>query len=813
MVSSSYIIIEDNSIRKGSVKIMAEEKNKLTAGADERTPSHPQYFSWINNTNEGSTEEQTLINLDYFRYLRDTYGMELEIYAWDAGNLDGSCGTYQLLGKSEKLYRQYPRGYAPISEAARKIGARMGVWCGPDGFGDTEESAAARYEQMVSLCRDHGFALFKMDAVCGGLEACHEDIFVRMMKECRKYSPDLVLLNHRLKLGRGMPYATTFLWQGAETYVDVHMCNEITAPHHRGYFASRGNVPGLLRLTEDHGVCISSCIDYFEDELIFQAFGRCLILAPEIYGNPWLMADSEQAALARIYNLHRRHRDILVNGMLLPGGTYPENSVARGSGVRRFIVMGNSTWENRTVHMRLDGEIGLWNCRRAVVCTHHPYEEYIGEFDYGNTVNVKIPPFRAVLVEVCDTNEADVMLTGCRYRVIHETAAGADRVEILSSSGDVRYSDGREIPEKLPTFDMAMRAPVKLASIDEKSCSPAPENGAKMLEVAMFSQDHDSLEARSLKRSGTTAIPEVQAARDSFFGQKTYLLRGPESRFAFDGREDTFFDGVSKTFFGGFRLDGGCLRLDLSKSVEADFIEFEYFDIDEDMDYEVKKQLIPPMCDYSTDLENWTQTTVEDILTLRRETAEILIHEVHNVVERSGRRRVVRYPIGGAVRYFRMPRPLDRIYRISLTKDGERIVPEDVKLNNLMPYKREVTYVKDVSIAVNINDWREGCYLSIALEGVHGAEGAYAVIEDEDKTLYGCPDRAPGYNSNIWECNMYLLDEVDHHYTYYFPLPRQLCGKNLTVHVVGVEIDHTDYGVDVYLCDGKLNERGKEIAF
>ncbi len=32
-------------------------------GADETTPSLAQYFSWINNTNEGATEKQTLINL------------------------------------------------------------------------------------------------------------------------------------------------------------------------------------------------------------------------------------------------------------------------------------------------------------------------------------------------------------------------------------------------------------------------------------------------------------------------------------------------------------------------------------------------------------------------------------------------------------------------------------------------------------------------------------------------------------------------------------------------------------------------------
>ena len=34
-------------------------------------------------------------------------------------------------------------------------------------------------------------------------------------------SPDLILLNHRLKLGKGLPHATTFLWGGAETYIDV----------------------------------------------------------------------------------------------------------------------------------------------------------------------------------------------------------------------------------------------------------------------------------------------------------------------------------------------------------------------------------------------------------------------------------------------------------------------------------------------------------------------------------------------------------------------------------------------------------------
>ena len=46
-----------------------------TAGADERTPSRSQYFSWVNSTNEGSTESQTLANIDYLKTAKK-YGIK-----------------------------------------------------------------------------------------------------------------------------------------------------------------------------------------------------------------------------------------------------------------------------------------------------------------------------------------------------------------------------------------------------------------------------------------------------------------------------------------------------------------------------------------------------------------------------------------------------------------------------------------------------------------------------------------------------------------------------------------------------------------
>ena len=794
---------------------MEEKKTKLTAGADEQTPSRSQYFSWINNTNEGSTEAQTLANLEYFGWLRRTYNMQLDIYAWDAGNLDGSAGTYQGFD-SPKMKAQYPRGYAPLAEAAEKIGTRLGVWCGPDGFGDTPEEAAARHELMVSLCRDYHFAEFKIDGVCGQLRPEKRENFVAMMKECRKYSPDLILLNHRLELGIGNPYATTFLWNGQETYVDVFVGNKCTAPHNRAYLFYRGNVPELQRLSEDHGVCISSCVDYFEDDLIYQAFGRCLILAPEIYGNPWLIRDDEQARLARIYNLHRTYRDILVNGMLLPDA-YGPSAVSRGNGKTRFITTGNPSWKNGRVSINLNSEIGLEKCGRVVVSTHHPYERFIGVFDYGENVEVEIPAFRACLIEVSAAGAARPMLTGCEYQVLHETEDGrVDKVKVLRVYDEVKLTDGvieSPAPDVLSSaekFDNTIREPKYLGSADK--CE-IPENVEQIFECANFSMNMDSLESRELARSGETAIPEVKAARDAFFNQKTYLLRGCESRFAFDGKEDTFFDGISKTFFGGFRMDGGCLRVDFGDVYDADYIMLEYFDIDEDMDYEVKRQILTGKGDVSSDLAEWRGVYIEEVKTVRRETIDILIHNVHNIVKRDGSRRQVFYGAGKGVRYFRLPNPIDRIYKIALIKDGRELELKNPHVNNLLPSYRDrdpACMARTTVVTISAEDYRPGCYIAVGFNGEHGREGAYAVAEIDGK-LIGFPRRAPSYNSNVWECYAAFCMNAESMYTYYLPVSEDMIGREIKIHAIFCCAGKTDAETEIYLCDANNNKDGIEV--
>ena len=770
------------------------QKTVFTSGADEKTPSHPQYFSWINNTNEGATEEQTLININFFKYLRDKYDMQLEIYAWDAGNLDGAWGTYADF-TAGKLHKQYPNGYGPCVKAAADAGFRLGIWGGADGYGDTPEEEAARKELIVSLCRDHNFALFKFDTVCGSLRPEKRAVFAETMKECRKYSPDLVLLNHRNDLGEAEIYATTFLWGGAETYVDVHIANPMTAMHNRAFLFNRGHVPGLQRLTEDHGVCISSCIDYFEDDLIYQAFSRSLILAPEIYGNPWLMRDDELPILANIYNLHRKYNAILVNGMELPDFK-GASTVVRGDGKRRFLTTGNATWDMQTYSVTLDETIGLEPCEAVSVVIRHPYAEYKGEFKYGETVEIPMAPFRAYLIEICDSAVCDEELPeGCKYQVIRSKDGVTKEIKLVQADGDVVSKNGKTLYTGA-AFDHTEAIPELLGTAE--SCD-IPANAEALYEATCFALDNDSLEKRALRRSGATAIPEVQAARDAFFGQRTYVLRGCDSEFLFDKNPDTFFDGNSKYYAGGLRIDGGCMRVDLGETVDCDAIEIEYYSTNGANTQQIKLQTASVSAEISADLSVWNTVSLSEERDGGAYTMEFVRDSVHNILTDDGCRKTAVYA-GGKVRYFRMAAPVDRVFAFRVMKNGEDITPACAKVNNLMaPYAAKTTTSAKKVTVIPAHTGR----LAAAVNGKHGTEGVYcaAVI---DGTLAGFPDRAPSYPSNVWE---HLVRLQDHDNTYFMEITPDLVGKAIDVYAL-FSTDQNDCDVKVYLAPKHDGEEG-----
>lgn len=779
------------------------------AGADERTPSRSQYFSWIDNTNEGATEAQTLTNLAFFAWLKAEYGMQLDIYAWDAGNLDtsGAYGTMQ----DERFRKAYPNGWKPIADAAAAFGCRMGLWGGPDGFGDTPASEQARIDLMAGLCRDYKWALFKFDGVCGDLRPEKQDAFVRMMTECRKHSPDLILLNHRLPLGKGMPHATTFLWEGAETYIDVHMANDTPATHHRAKALARGLPPKLQRLTEDHGVCLSSCIDYWDDDLVLQAFNRCLILAPEIYGSPWFLRDDEFPKLARLYNLHRRYRDIMVDGMVLPEDRFGPHAVARGDGGTRLLTLRNLTWEPKRYRVPLDASIGLTATNEVEVRRLHPSERIVGRFAPGKEAEVEVAPFRALLLLVTATPPVEPAVEGCDYEVVRDVAGKPVVLRLLGEPGttaDVRLKPGtwpagtvfdtkaidpvhtrgnqkafiqvtlateRTSPVRFGGKPLVLPVHRKLADL---ATVPVPADAEALYEATCFAADNNALEIRSLARAGATRFPAVQASRDAFLKQEWMPKRGCWDRFAFDGDPATSFRvAVGDRYRGGPGVATSpdrLLRIDLGSAERRERLVIMGAKAGDIAEAEV-----------SADLAVWTAAACasdHDAVTITLPTTP--------------------------VRYLRIvPKGCDPAEFTSVPAQATRSA---CRASNLFAAyaKRRATAAR--SATITLPEVVPGSRLCIALHGKHGRDGAWAAARIDGKVV-GCPDRAVSFDCNPWEYDGQVR-HADSGYTYYLPVTADMVGKPIDLVVLTLAGGSDDYRAEAWITPGPEYRAGLELT-
>ncbi|MGO8677826.1 MAG: hypothetical protein ACLQVX_18380 [Limisphaerales bacterium] len=761
------------ALASASLSCVCAAEDHVYPGADEQTPSRAHYFSWINNAWEGSTETQTLINLDFFQWLRDEYGMQLDCYAFDAGNLD-TQGAYGSVDTKE-FKQKYPHGFAPIAAKAKLLGCRLGMWAGPDGFGDTPEQEQRRLDMMVGLCRDDPFALLKLDACASNLRPEKQDAFIRMMKACRQYQPELIVLNHRIDLGKATPHATTFLFEGAETYIDVHMSNEAspgkTATHNRAGALSRKLVPELKRLTEDHGVCLSSCLDYWDDDLILQAFNRGLILAPEIYGNPWFLRDDEFPRLARIYNLHRHYRDILVRGMMLPETAYGPYAVSRGSGDTRFLTLRNLTWQPVKYKVRLDENIGLAGHGEVELRQFHPSERLLGRFAVGAEVDVEVLPFRACLLMATTKPVNELGVSGCDYAVVRDVAGKPAVLKLLGRPGETasiqllgsgsEYAeatlDGKPLKGLLEGETIRVSFPGQLPKepwhrkLGDLKPSTVPADAESLYEATCFAADNNALEVRSLLRSGPTRIPQVQKARDAFFNHPLFVEKGLWDQNLFDGRMETKFDQAPA---GGFKpRHGGALRVDFGEPIPIDRLVMKGSGLE--LPAGAAAGLV---AEVSTDLRLWKPVEV------RLEESTIS----------------VRIPASHPARYFRMnavPRPLAEVegYHGETALDRTKW-----RASNLFESYASTPATAAWTLAFTLEEIPPGSYLAIPLPGHHNPEGAYAAVRVNGRPV-GAPSRAVSYNANVWEAPVQV---VGGNYTYFVPLNSDMAGKPMEVVVL-----------------------------
>jgi hypothetical protein len=727
------------------------------AQTTEKTPSLAMYFDWINRNWYGSNEKKVLSDLDFFKWMKDSYGMQLDVFLLDAGVFDNGPNCNSIVGRpaygdlsSPWFTKAYPHGFKKIFEKASSMGIRLGVWIGPDGYGETAEQARQRIDLLASLCRDYKLRLLKMDACCSDLRPDKEPYFIKAMQEARKYSPDLIVLNHRITLSdEARKYTTTFLWEGKETYIDVNNFNDTTAIHHREGNLKRGLPPHLQRLTEDHGICLSSAMDFWEDDLVIQAFNRSLIMSPEIYGNPWLLKDKEFPLLARLYNLHRQYNSILINAMELPEEQYGYKAVSRGDDHTRFLSLRNLSWNTITINLQLDSSIGLTSAGNLILKQFHPTEKYLGSHKYGAIVPVQVLPFRSALFMV-SANDSGFAVEGTDYRIVRDMPGKPLVVSLLGSPGSnatVKIISGKRkftkaSIENQPAADILdkgmavhftgkqLQEPFhrKLADLPVMDI---PADTALFYETLCFSNDNNALEIRSLERAGKTRFPAVQSARDAFFKDSLFMAAGSWDRFAFDKNIKTAFRAYAFEYTKGL-IPLGALRLDMGKVREADKIILR----------SITGDYMPGIISISSDLKNWT--------------------EVKGT--KDGNNLTINIPVKSPFRYLRISNAPLAVAEIEAYYRNQLLDRTGWKASNLFAYKtagvREAWHA-----SFSIREISNSSYLVLSVPGSYSPESVFAGLRVGNKIIAPA-DRSPSFLYNNWE----HVDTGHGNASFYFPL-------------------------------------------
>ncbi len=570
------------------------------------------YFDWLCHDNSGPLESEILANFAALKKMKELYGLQFDIYNSDAGLVE-SMGTY--FPQYRPLFdRRFPQGLDRVAAAAADLDMRLGLWIGPDGFGETHREMETRQQQLISWVKDSNVGLFKLDTVVSPLR--HPDKYILEKKyqaladalnEIRSLDPQFVAINHRVN---NSPYMLTItdciLWQGEETYIDVHISNRDAWLHNRVCSIRRDlstryfDLP--FRLFEDHGICFNSLLERWDDDLVTQAFGRASVISPEMYGTFFFLRDWDWPRFARLLHLHKATRDILRGDTrLLAGG-----DISHSNGRSAVLVIRNMNWDPLTKTIPLDTGLGLTQDPGTplTIRQRHPHEFLLsgqpGGLQIGDSLELTCDPFEVKLIQIDSSAPRDPYLGGISYEVIPGGNSARFDLRLLGRAGQdyeihLYNMEGRSLKDEsgaeviLPEgsgdalrvgFPGLRRDRTYFQRVgDFEEIAADAAEGAYLAELAKFRLDDDALEIREMKelKRRPSRHPEIEACR-AYMWDKV-ILTHTYHRNAFDGDPDTrWSDGYPRRspFTGTprpYRSDTSLWRIDLGNPLALSRLE------------------------------------------------------------------------------------------------------------------------------------------------------------------------------------------------------------------------------------------------
>ena len=287
----------------------------------------------------------------------------------------------------------------------------------------------------------------------------------------------------------------------------------------------------------------------------------------------------------------------------------------------------------------------------------------------------------------------------------------------------------------------------------------------------------------------------------------------------FDGRDDTYFDGISRqsTFVADpewqnenlgkivseekiqmpIRVNGGCLRADLGREYDVSEIEIISFAIGEPV-FDFEKPNIEKKGFVSSDLSGWADADLISSESISETKCRVT--KDFGVIDLEGDRIRTRYKVGRKIRYFELPRPMDRIYSFRVYDlSGKEINIPGIKVNNMLSVYDDMHFTYAAKATVSLPEkFNDGSYIAIGTDGRHGYEGVYCAIEFGGK-LIGAFDRAHSFPFNKWE---HETPAPPSGFTYYFRTTPEMKGRKVTLYALYRDTARMDeVSTSAWLCD------------
>ncbi|MEN1783629.1 MAG: hypothetical protein AAGF77_00690 [Bacteroidota bacterium] len=453
--------------------------------------------------------------------------------------------------------------------------------------------------------------------------------------------------------------------------------------------------------------------------------------------------------------------------------------------------MRNLSWEKIKIPIALDTTIGLRpNGNKVALRQYHPIEKVFEEQGYGTSFTVEVLPFRSCLIKISNTSKTvDFGISGVDFQTIVDADKDTIQIKLLGLPGSsktiqltgdyAQFSnvalDGNAVDQLLKAKELPISFPGKPLALphhrklsDLEPC-PIPEDALSLYEATQFAADNNALEVRSLKRSGDSQIPQAQAARDAFFGQRIFKEREIWDKYLFDGDLQTAFS--ISTRHTNYHPLQSALRIDLGTTVSLDSLVLHVVD---EMRLQPYKSGEVEYVMVSKDLKEW-----ESMPFLTGTHMQLPLNK------------------DKPIRYLRFPYSIQRLQEVEGFLDGQLVDRKGWRASNLQrPYvfdwhwdKTQHYYAQKAwSQTVVLDEIPKDSYLCVAINGEHGKEGAIAAFK-VDGNYVGCPDRSPSYKSNTWE---YRVIQSDKNYTYYLPLSPDMAGKSIEAFVLAFDGQKTN---------------------